>query len=390
MNKKICIGWIPHLNGAPFLTNRWWQQIRRKRTDGERVYFNFQRPDEKTGPIKPFNLDLIEEYFGLKSSYLIKETIKNSAYFAHCKPVDDTDPNERWFFVYRFKDDTLKHLVDVIIFKKFSFGPQGSTNYVLRYLATVEIGELDEDGFITLLNPTITTGNIVTDGFDVSVQYLEESFQAVRDILHHHSHHINSHYNGNIIGPDSIIRPVISDSNNDKSKIKRKIAEKYQICLLNHLEHITELASITGSNSNLQILKKGYSELISVIKQGNGVLIYYNQYLLELRKKSIINHDEHSTLKESAFNMRDAYQSFFSGLDTQFQMHITFRSDLILIITALLTFWIVFIEILTLLSDVFKEINSIKLYLILIPLSLTSWFFFKPIRFIIEERIERK
>lgn len=381
---KYCIGWIPHLNGAPFLTNRWWQRVYGKRDDGERVYFRFQK--ESIPYKKPFNVDRIAEYFGMDNPDEIRKKIKNSTYFAHCRPVDDLNIDERWFFVYIFADDTLTFLSEIYIFKKFAIGPHGSKNYVLRYLAKADVIDITGSGIITLNLPSLATGTLPGIGFDIFEQYLKETFQAIRDILHHHSHHINPFTHPHHIVPDSIICPIMSEHELLDKQIMMAIADSYQICLQEHLEHITELASSTVTKTIW--MQRIYAELVSVIRQANGVLIYYNQFLLEIKKSGDIKNEEYSDLKESSINMKTAYQSFSDSLNNQFHFSNTVRSDLLLVVTALLTFWIVFIESLTYLSEgeFLAPIENLKPFLLIIPIIITFFFAGDHILFVIQKR----
>lgn len=339
---KYCIGWIPHLNGAPFIINRWKQRIAGKKEDGEKLYFQYTSTHLKSLN-HLFNFDRIIQYYGLPDSSTIETEIRASPFIAQCRPVDDIDATERWFFVYLFEDDTLSCLKTAYIFKSTWENPIGSTNINLLYLATVKVTDIKPEGFITLELIQIAKGTEVSQdpNYASTDQYLIETFQAIRDILHDHTHHINpcSHPYPEV--PDSIIRPVITTQTLCK-EVMLEISESYQVSMLEHLEHIVDL--VNNAEAKKIWFSKPYSELVSILKQANGILIYFNQYLLELFKLEKIDETTYKSMKESALNMEDAYQSFYETLDSRFQMSITVRSELLLVVTTLLTFWLVYLE----------------------------------------------
>jgi hypothetical protein len=338
---KYCIGWIPQLIGDPSLTRRWEDVIYGRTNGQERVYFQVKWSRDKLDKDIPLEIDRISEGMRDRDKLVVGRiinTLKESIYIAQFRPIDDTNSKSRSLFVFVFDNNTLINLNSVYIFRGLQKSHQ-SDDVILLYRATICVNDLTKNGFLTLsikeLSPLIKNQDVATK------QLFLETYQAIRDVLHCHTHHLSTstHHHGNV--PDSLIRPIFSDDPLDK-KATIKIMNRYKGTLLDHTRCISDLLHKT--EKRILPIRKGYSEISLSLKQAKGCLTYCLQLLEEISALGFINEVDRAMERRTLLNMKYAYQIFNEDLESRFQIDISTASEMILIITALFTSWIVFIE----------------------------------------------
>lgn len=379
---EFCIGWIPHLIGAPFLTNRWidlidadvlererafeqWKKknpnkkeeeyVRCEKRDEEKFFYKLKRKGSKKELGHPFLVSKIGDigYTPAETTLIknIKATLENGIYVAACRSVDDTATHERVFFVYHFTDESFETLKEVFLFKRqrVSHDPK---NIILLYRASIIVDNITNEGFITL--HTSDVADIILNQDVASEKYSIQTFIAITDILHCHTHHHNHTQNSTKKSfeptdvPDSLVSPIWSPGPLDQ-KATAKILAEYRYSLLSNLEGIADLVHRTDVSHESGLKKinihNGYPEIMTFIKQARGILLYTNQLLQDMKSIKHIDDAEYAKQKETLQNIHSSFQDFQDTLECRFQANIAGVSELLLIITALLTMWLIILEI---------------------------------------------
>jgi len=342
-----CIGWIPHLTGDLFLTNRWLKILYGETDNHETFYFKLNstnRPEgiPKDSPLDPERIAKGNHISDNSTILPIINSLDLYPYVAQCRPIDDTDFNKCSYFIYSFENNDLKTIKKIYVFERLT--SSDLKNPILEYLASINIYFTKNSGFVTLSIDTSSKRIKSSNRDEAETQLLLETFQALRDILHNHTHHLNISTNTHDQVPDSIILPILSDGQLN-SVTTNETLHRYNVCLAEHLECISNYAH-QGEQDNkwnmfqLSINDK-YKVMSSLMKTASGVINYNLQLLQEIRKLGYINPQEYNDLKDGILNMKSAYQSFLADVDTQFKISITNNSERQVKITLVLTLIII-------------------------------------------------
>ncbi len=395
-SQKYCIGWIPHVDGFCDFEGCWEDIVNDRKNEENKTYHAreffslkgntkgfFFKPNEWEG-LEKFRFDFkrISPYYDCTESK-VKDLIKifiTFNYIAQCRPLDDTDPSPRWFFVFTFEDNNLTIPNDVYIFlsqKKYIY-PGTFFNPVddLRYLATVKIQSIDPIfGFVTLsLEDLGANIECVDPPEKPESKVLHETFFAIRDVLHIHTHHFSSPSASDDEVPDSITNAVITSKNSIDAEIAMDLFNEYKQSLVNNFHVIADKTiRLEGRSNAFQLKKDLYSEywsIASLMKQSGGVEIYAKGLLSALLKKSsptlvLINKTSYDENLKSLKDMDDTLNTFYEDLTTRFQILNAKGSDKLLFPALILTLWILFFE-----ARHFDTLLENQ-YLIIIPIVLT-------------------
>jgi hypothetical protein len=323
-----CVGYIPHLNGVPYVANRWLDVI--KWPEGNKgPYYRFAIPTPNING-HPFNPDRINDY-GCNKPRMVSE-ITNKPYVAQCLPINDIKKEERTFFVFTFTDDSLKDLEKVFIFRIIQPSPHKSS-IVLRYLAEIRVEECFDNGFITLGIQELSTKIYPPNVDEASKLLLSSSFHAIRDVVHIHTHHIGKSTHDHSEVPDSVISPIISQSKMD-SHAGLRILNLYDKSVAKHIEYLSIL--IYSAEKKI-VLGSIYKEIVAIIKQAQGMLVYSAQLVQELKKLKYISPTEYEDKKDSFEYMKYGVQAFYDEINSLFNLRTSKNSGYMLSLTVFLT-----------------------------------------------------
>jgi len=302
---RVCTGHIPHLTPKLFYTNLWERRIEsdflnfsQKGFCGKIYYKNINRESIA----RPFNLlRIFSLYDELKTNDII-EKISRSSYLAVCQPVDDTNHNERLFFVLTFKGEGWTVLDMIYIFKwishkdktefsrKKSTSPEDSADLLL-YLSAVKVACLSDDGLISVYLDNFSESHTSDRFLD---QYLYESIRVICDLLQEHldDQDINKIKSAN--DPDSTILPVmhsveVTESGEFKGpvidrNVLQKLISRYQMALNSYDERITRML-----NPNKPGLRSSdtYLVALSLLDEGQALCSYFRKFIQDLENDVI-------------------------------------------------------------------------------------------------------
>jgi hypothetical protein len=350
---KYCIGWIPHIDGFSNFSDHWWDIVNDKEiTEGgnkKKEYFQIKKKGQEN---HPFNSEIIKSYHGCDDHDVqnIVNHLKDVNYVAQCRSVDDTDKSPQWFFVYTFKENNLAEQDSVYIFFSQEVYPGTmSKKYSLRYLATVKVVSMDDFGFITLTVDKIAKNVETRDPLDYSPNdmFLRETFFAIRDVLHLHTHHPSTPSDSADEIPDCISNVIMSNNLIDSS-ITDKLLNEYKSSLEYSLQTIADktirLERKTNSFYWKRVLYNNYWTLASHMKQAGGIEIYARGLLSSSLKRGFINEKEYEERLRSLRDMSDALNTFYEDLGTRFQILEAKGTDKLLLPALILTLWILYFE----------------------------------------------
>ncbi|MGD0080950.1 MAG: hypothetical protein ABSB80_09925 [Methanoregula sp.] len=292
-------------------------------------------------------LDYIHKY----PRHLAKIVIVND------KKKENGQDASPWLFVFLFADQEMKCPCEIIAFYT------GTPSYI--YLGTVGVYEVEKKGIVRLgINEIPSDDYEYQDENDFNKQkifLMKETFYAVRDLYHKHTHHVNDGNNDEV--PDSLTLPSFlaetdRSDQDDKYTAVRNIIQYYQEKIVEYNNYICDfiIKSQDQSNEDEYLINS-----TGLLRQAKGCFIYGNN-LLELYPKAFTD-EEYKYSQKMFVNATLAVQAFWDEINTRYNARISGNSKRLALNSNLLALLIIMFSVLSLFDRYLNNSGPVFLFI---------------------------
>ncbi len=223
-----------------------------------------------------------------------------------------------------------------------------------EYLGRVAIYEIEKRGIIKIgiddFSPDCEYSDI--NDLDEQKKYLlKETFYAIRDLYHKHTHHVNNGNHDEV--PDSLTLPSF---HSDTVQAVKDIVQYYQEKIVEYNNYISEfIVKSQNQDSEDQYLINS----TGLLRQAKGCFIYGSN-LLELYPNAF-SPEDYAYLTKMFINSTQAIQAFWDEINTRYNARISGNSKKLSLNSNLLALMIILFTILSLFSRVLFNDGSPQL-----------------------------